>query len=70
MMENKYKVLVDEEIIAENMTIEYATLLVEAIAKKRWQLLRVGGMVGIREMELAVDTEAKSCEWKENGGWR
>lgn len=51
MVEYSYNVCIEEEIIAENMWLDDALLLVKALSEKYCKELINGKIVGIREKE-------------------
>lgn len=55
MFERKYKVIVDNMVVAENMDLETATILVKALFERYYE-----------EVDLTVSV--KKMEWEEHDG--
>lgn len=50
MSERKYKVIVDEMVVAENMDLEVATVLVKALFDRYYE--EVDMIVSVKKMEM------------------
>lgn len=63
MRQTKYKVLFDGEIIAENMSLWNACVLVRALVEEYHNDMSCGSMIGILEMERTETCENKIMDY-------
>lgn len=51
MFERKYKVTMEGQVMAENMTIDTALVLIKALANEYWREMEEQGKISLLEME-------------------